>query len=226
MIYIPKIGIEQVEYSYYKRVLAYQCRVEEMDDSELTKKIYNYVMNSDEIFGYRRMITSIHKTLNGEDLDTWYVSKINHQKRINHKSCWLLPEKQFPGLDNELVITNNSEKAQTYAEFITVNAGLGNRAPIKGYRQHKECQICLTRNIKVKLNEPHVLFDCEQLKEVQKSYNTYDFKVQNIALNSEEMYKKYWQDFSDMNELMTRIQSADKIRTIYLQVVKRIHKRA
>ena len=62
------------------------------------------------------------------------------------------------------------------------------------------------------MNENHVLFDCEQLKEVQKSYNTYDFKVQNITLTSEQMYKKYWQDFSDMKELMTRIQNADKIR--------------
>ena len=143
-----KLGIEQVDYSYYKRVLTYQERIEEMEDTELTKKIYNYVMNSTENFGYRRMIDTIQKKLNGEDLDTWYVSKINLQKRLNHKSCWLLPEKQFPGLDNELVLTDNSEQSQIYAEFITINTGLGNRAPIKGYRQHKECQLCLSKNIK------------------------------------------------------------------------------
>ena len=221
-----KLGIEQVDYSYYKRVLTYQERIEEMEDTELTKKIYNYVMNSTENFGYRRMIDTIQKKLNGEDLDTWYVSKINLQKRLNHKSCWLLPEKQFPGLDNELVLTDNSEQSQIYAEFITINTGLGNRAPIKGYRQHKECQLCLSKNVKAKLNEYHVLFDCEQLKEVQKSYKLYDFKAQNITLSSEHLYKKYWQNYSDMKELLTRIKNADKVRTIYLQVVKRIHNRA
>ena len=60
--YIPlKLDIEQVDYSYYKRVLTYQERIEEMDDTELTKKIYNYVMHSNENFGYRRMIATIQK---------------------------------------------------------------------------------------------------------------------------------------------------------------------
>ena len=82
------------------------------------------------------------------------------------------------------------------------------------------------KNIKAKLNKYHVLFDCEQLKEVQKSYKLYEIKVQNITLSSELLYKKYWQSYSDTKELMTRIQNADKVRTIYLQVVKRIHNRA
>ena len=68
----------------------------------------------------------------------------------------------------ETVPNDNSDHAQTYAEFVTVNTGLGNRATTTGYRQHKECQMRLTKNIKAKLNENHILFDCEQLEKYKK----------------------------------------------------------
>ena len=219
-------GIEQIEYTYYKKVLTYQNRLIDMDNEELTKQIYNYVMNSDENFGYKRLITSIQKTLNQDDLTTWYINRINHQKQINHKSCWMLPEKQHPGLDNQLLISDHSELSKIYTEFMTVNAGLGNRAPITGYRQHKDCQLCIKRSIKKKLNEIHILFECHQLINVQRDYKTYDFKQKHNHLSSEEIYKKYWTDTQDTEELKQRIENAQSIRTIYLQVLKRIHNRS
>ena len=109
---------------------------------------------------------------------------------------------------------------------MTVNAGLGNRAPITGYRQHKDCQLCIKRSIKKKLNEIHILFECHQLINVQRDYKTYDFKQKHNHLSSEEIYKKYWTDTQDTEELKQRIENAQSIRTIYLQVLKRIHNRS
>ena len=50
---------------YVKKVLTYQNKIEEMEDTEVTKKIYNYVIQRDENFGYNRMIATIQKTQNG-----------------------------------------------------------------------------------------------------------------------------------------------------------------
>ena len=159
-----------MDYTYYKKVLTYQNCIMNMDDADLTKQMYIYIMNGDENFGYRKLKTRINKLLNDDDLVTWYVNKINHQKRINHKSCWMLPEKEHPGLDNTLRLHDTSEETKTYAEFMTLNAGLGNRAPFTGYRhKHKDCQLCMCKNIKVSLNEKHMLFECQQLLQVQKS---------------------------------------------------------
>ena len=218
-------GIEQIEYSYYKRVLAYKNRIENLHNESLAKQTYEFVMNSNKPFGYRQRDQKLERILRGEDLETWYVNDINNRKQINDYSCRFLPEKLYPGLDNQLAITSYTEEAKILAEFMTMNSGLGNRSPIKGYKQHKLCQVCQKAGQNNRINEIHLLFECVSLKPAHIKYGTQAYKQKNAGTDSQNIYKKYWSDYKDENDLNERIKSADTIRNIYLDLVKRIHNR-
>ena len=110
------------------------------------------------------------------------MDNINYQKSIHPSSCWLLPKKQFPGDVNSWLSEKYDDASRIYAEFMTMNAGLGNRGPVKTFQQHKLCQLCMYKNHAKKLNEIHVLFGCEQLKKVYDKYGITQFanKINSI----------------------------------------------
>ena len=218
-------GIEQIEYPYYKRVLAYQQKIENLPDNSLTRQTYEYVINSDRNFGYKQRMKKMERVLKGEDLVTWYVSDINNRKQINDFSCRFLPEKLYPGLDNQLALTSYNDESKFLAEFMTMNSGLGNRAPIKGYKQHKLCQVCKKAGQNNKLNEIHLLFECAPLQPAHTKYGTKAYRQKYPGESPEKVYKKYWSDYKEEKDLLERIKSADTIRTIYLSLVKKIHNR-
>ena len=86
-------GIETVEYHYYKRVLGYQARIEKMNEGKLAYRVYKYVMDSPQEYGYKLCHTRLQKTLNGKSLSEWYVDSINIQKNLHVSSCYILPSK-------------------------------------------------------------------------------------------------------------------------------------
>jgi len=206
-------------------VLAYQHRVENLPHDNLTKQTYDFVMNSTKNFGYKQRMKKIERVLKGEDLVTWYVSDINNRKQINDFSCRFLPEKLYPGLDNQLAMTSYTDETKFLAEFITMNSGLGNRAPIKGYKQHKLCQVCRKIGQNNKINEIHLLFECGPLQPAHVKYGMKVYKQKFPGVNTDKVYKNYWSDYKDEKELNERIKSADMLRTIYLDLVKRIYNR-
>ena len=69
----------------------------------------------------------------------WYVNSINQAKRRCHSTCWLIPDLYTNDLDHKLKLHEFSDEGKIYAEFVTMNAGLGNRAPIIGTPQKKWC---------------------------------------------------------------------------------------
>ena len=77
---------------------------------------------------------------------------------------------------------------------MTINSGLWNRASIKGYKQHKLCQVCKKAGQNNKLNEIHLLFECAPLQPAHTKYGTKVYKQKYPCESPEKVYKKYWSD--------------------------------
>ena len=213
-------GIETVEYHYYKRVLGYRTRIEKMDEGKLAYRVYKYIMDSPQAYGYKQCYTRLQKTLNGKSLVEWYVDSINNQKDLHVSSCYILPSKTAPDDGHVLRLHEYDETSKTYAEFVTMNSGLGNRGPVKGFKQHKWCQLCEKRNIKEKLNEHHILFKCRALKRLQDRYGMTSFKQSSGQLEVSQIYKKFWLEDLPLDVILGRVESADAIRKAYIGAMK------
>ena len=215
-------GIEAVEYYYYKRVLGYRARVQKMDNERLAHRVYNFIMSSNQNFGYKRCHESLERMLNGKSLAVWYTENINRQRDLHVTSCFILPVKLAPEDGLRLRFHAHDEISKIYTEFVTMNAGLGNRGPVKGFKQHKQCQLCLKRNKKEKLNEQHILFECEQLRRLQHKYGLIAYKQASGQLDVSQIYKNFWLDDLPSGVILGRVESADAIRNVYINVMKTI----
>ena len=215
-------GIETVEYHYYKRVIGYRARIENMNEERLAFRVFKYVMGSPQKYGYKLCQQGIEKMLRGKSLDEWYVDTINIQKAQHISSCYILPAKITPDDMQYLRVHAHDECSKSYAEFVTMNAGLGNRGPVRGFNQHKWCQLCTKRNKKEKLNEHHILFQCESLKRLQDRYGLTAFKQKSGTLEVAEIYKNYWLESLPIEDIVGRIESADAIRYVYINAMKAI----
>ena len=213
-------GIETVEYHYYKRVIGYRTRVEKMDEGKLAYRIHKYIMGSVQDYGYKLCHTRLEKVLNGKSLVEWYVDSINNQKNLHVSSCYILPTKTAPGDEHKLRLNDYDETSKSYAEFVTMNTGLGNRGPVKGFKQHKWCQLCAKRNIKEKLNEHHILFQCPVLKRLQDRYGMTSFKQNSVQLEIGQIYKNFWLEDLPLDVILGRVESADAIKNAYIGAMK------
>ena len=213
-------GIETVEYHYYKRVIGYKERVEKMDEGKIVRRVFNYIMSSPQKFGYKQSHLSLERLLSGMPLDEWYVKTTNRQKDLHVSSCYILPPKIAPDDGRCLRFSDYDEPSRIYAEFVTMNAGLGNRGPMKGFKQHKWCQLCIKRNRKEKLNEHHILFQCYSLRRLQNRHGLTEYARNLAGLEVEQIYKKYWTDNLPSDVISGRIESADAIRYVYINTVK------
>ena len=72
-------GIESMEYYYCKLVLAYGEKVKIKLNGDLTTQLYDYIMNSNNKFGYRKLTDKIIRIIKGDDLNSWYLQQVNRR---------------------------------------------------------------------------------------------------------------------------------------------------
>ena len=220
---VPLIGgIETMEYNYYKRVIGYQTRINKLDENYIARRVYNYVMTSDRNFSYKKSIANMQRVLKNDCLDVWYIKHINSIKMQHVSSCQLLPMKTHAYDQNRLRLNAYDESSKIYAEFMTMNAGLGNRGPVIGFKQHKVCQLCAKKNMKIKLNEIHLLFGCDQLRVMYRKYGIAKFKREHPNKDERELYTLFWDSNMPEEQLLEHVNTADSLRYIYTNAMKTI----
>ena len=77
-----------------------------------------------------------------------------------------------------------------------------------------------------KLNEAHIMFECKFLENARRDYKFIQFAMSSGVQDPGILYKQYWKTYVNTDVLEDRILQADNIRTVYLEVVKKIHGRA
>ena len=224
-------GWKPFEVIYMEKVLKYYVKMREYPEGHWTKMAFreNLKMKgeSDYVKKVGKMIEKIQWDGKKETLDETlaeFTMKTVNANRLRCKSMRLLP-KSTPGhLTHTSPLKDCDTQSKVYHEFITFNAGLGNRHPIPNYRRTIYCVLCENDNISCKLNEGHVLFSCEAMKPARMKVGIADFmqEPENNEARIECLYKKYWTSTIDYDLLKERIQAARVMQETYIEVAKTI----
>ena len=217
-------GIRSMTYEYYKRVIQYHEKLQEKEESELVKKALRETEKLKNKSGYTRLIEEMKEELKEfRNLEEWYSNTVNMERDSNKSSCWLLPKFGTGEETMRLKYHGWGEDGKTYAEFITMNTGLGNRAPMLGHPQYKNCKLCETRNQQVKINEIHMLLECPWLDEPRKEFGIKEFIQKQGLHEMMEIYRRFWIPQQLNPDIMKkRIKAATNLRQIYWEVVEEI----
>ena len=103
-----------------------------------------------------------------------------------------------------------TSRSKAYVQFMTFDAQLGNRTPLKGRGQDKRCELCFAvRRIKLP-TEIHVL--CKELQEVREKQGFVQFSERRGG-EVEDQYGDYWRmkDIDD-EERRRRVDKAIEVR--------------
>ena len=81
---------------------------------------------------------------------------------------WLLPTLNNAKDNKKLQIHKYSQNGQIYAEFITMNSNLGNRAPLLGLGPPKNMQTMQRTRYCSQNGQNHLLVTCEVLRHARE----------------------------------------------------------
>ena len=216
--------IKSMTYEYYKKVIQYHEKIKEKEECDLVKKALRETEKLGSKSGYARLIEDMKEELKEfRNLEDWYSQVTNKERDSNKSSCWLLPKFGTREESMKLKYHGWGEDRKTYAEFVTMNTGLGNRAPILGHPQYKICKLCEKKNQTVNINEIHMLFECPWLDEPRTELGIKEFIETQGMTEMKEIYRRFWIPRKSKPEIMKkRIRAATNLRQIYWEVVDEI----
>ena len=105
--------------------------------------------------------------------------------------------------------------SKNFHEFITMNAGLGNRKALEGRHRMLSCELC--GDPSTALNEIHVLFECTYLKQARDQTGIKAFIQTMTGKTNSVMYREFWNNTGTIAVLEQRITAAVDMKTEYLQ---------
>ena len=114
---------------------------------------------------------------------------------------------------------NDSEHSTVLCKFRTSNAGLGNRIPLKGFKESmKICPLCKDLNASHRLDEKHVVFFCTALRDVQSrlGFKTY---LKQTKTGSDPLWRYLGGDKCEPAELLRRGKQLQGILEAYHDLV-------
>ena len=95
-------------------------------------------------------------------------------------------------------------------EFMTFDAKMGNRAPIKGKKKVKECPACMREQRIERSWEPHLLFGCEGMKDIREHLGFVEYAREKGG-DIEEIYKEFWMESMTIQEIEKRVEAAGRL---------------
>ena len=213
---------------YWERILKYYTTMKKYDDFHWGKKALNENIRMGESSEYLDRVGKIWTTIgwDGEEksirgcIDTYTSRHINEERVKCYKTCRLLTKSTVEKVTNTSRMKFFGEKRKTYHEFITYDAGLGNRHPLPGEDTIKLCPLCLNDGKLVSLEEEHVLLECEALEQIRirNGIRNMITRWEKEGNSENDNYKKFWMEANlDDKELTRRIHLAKEIRDIYLE---------
>ena len=141
---------------------------------------------------------------------------MNKARSEHIKTMFVFPEVTTLSFGSTMPHLDYSEDSRTTNRFILLNAGLGNRAPLKDGRRLKSCPLC-----NMTLNEVHILVECGLLEPVRRVLGIRDFIDKQIDKSSTSVYKEFWNIWAISKETRDkRAHAARKLLEAYLETVQ------
>ena len=217
---------------YMTKVLKYYVKMNKYQDSHWTKKALKECERLDKDSEYIKKVGKMAEILNwdGEEdtledtIASYTVRKINEDREEHRSSCNLLPRSTRENIVCKSPMDNCDPLSKVYHEFITYNAGLGNRHPIPDYVRTKKCVLCVNDGRDKKLNEKHLLFSCEAMTMPRVNSGVEEFKQrkENSGKDIHSLYRSYWCEAETSALLNKRIKAAKKMKDIYIEAATTI----
>ena len=105
-------------------------------------------------------------------------------------------------------------ESKIYHEFMSMNAGLGNRKALDGKERMISCQLC--QDADTSLNEIHVLMQCPALKAVREQTGIANFMEERSHMTARQLYRDFLTGSKQTDTLIRRMKAADLVREDYL----------
>ena len=214
-------GLESANYTYLRKVMRYHAKIRDGKANAWVEQTWKEMEEYGTKSAYVKLIRRIEEEiLEGEGWDGYEYRLIEYEntrinaERENCKSMCLLPRVEEGKVTQSLKVLEDLGDPVTYMEFVTYDAGLGNRRPVEGISRSKYCLLCLERHKVMNLWEPHVLFQCEAMKEEQQQLGFEDFR-NGLGEEIDEAYGVFWRESADLDELESKIEAAKEIREAY-----------
>ena len=218
--------MEPIETVYWKRVLQYYGHLHICNEDSWEKAAFNEALELDDSSNYINRIKFMLNLLEVEgtkDLDAKlakYSAEKTNRELEAHKSCFALPRVTAKEPTRKTIMFGYDSYAKVYHEFLTMNAGIGNRKALDGWPQLKSCPLC--KDVNSRLNEIHVLFECMGLENEQKNEGIRDFIREREGTSKAELYQEFWRGTKKVETLKRRIAAAERIKEHYLEKMEDI----
>ena len=191
-------NIQPARYYYLQKVMNYHAKIKSGEANEWVQAVWKEQETMARKSGYFKLIEWIEENvMNRNDWSIHkiclhvYMSDCINEERAMHPSMRLMPVLAEGEVGATLHMLYRTPKSKVYVQFMTYDAQLGNRAPLKGRGQDKRCELCFeVRRIKL-LTEIHVLFECKELQEVREKQGFVQFSESHGG-ELEDHYGDYW----------------------------------
>jgi len=214
-------GVDSARYTCLRKVMRYHARMREGKANSWVEQTWKEMEKYAEKSAYIKMIRRIEEeVLGGEGWDGYEFKLIEYENsRINNereqcKSMYLLPKLEDGKVSQSLSVLEEISDPVAYIEFLTYDAGLGNRRPRGGQSRSKYCLLCLKLHKVMSLWEPHVMFECEGMIDERQLLGFEDFRV-GLGEEIEETYGMFWRENASLEELENKIEAAKELREAY-----------
>ena len=222
-------GFKPFQSIYYERVLKYYCTMKNYDEFHWAKKALEESQRMGSDSAYAKRIGEIWTLLgwDGEEATIKYytdlhgVNYINKERQAHYASCKLLGKSSLETIALKSHMLSHDVYGKAYHEFMTFDAGLGNRKPLDNEQPLKICVLCRNDGLLRDSGEAHLLFECGAMEGAR-------IKLDMNSLLSEEgldgddihaRYKNFWTENVGRKTIVKKLTFAMEMRDIYLDAV-------
>lgn len=131
----------------------------------------------------------------------------------------LMPRMRSGEVARRLSVLGMVKDPKALIQFLTYDAQLGNRTPAPEHEQYKFCMLCIKEAETVRLNEPHLLFACNPLREVREEWRLVEY-AEEVGGTIEDVYGCFWRTDGEVRELDHKVEAACAVRKEYWKQMK------
>ena len=216
--------LEPVEIIYWRRVLKFYIDLHNAEPNSWLEAAFTECQRIGSGGNYyARVVEKIREigALGSEDFEQklqGYSAKItNDELERCSATCQNFYKVSAARTTTRSALFGYTGEAKTFHEFMSMNAGLGNRQALEGRERTIVCDICDEND--TSLNEIHLLMECGALEPTRVATGIRAFMDNRETLSPRQLYRDFWHGSKERATLSNRVKAAEEMRAKYLSLI-------